>query len=86
MTLSESYWQTILHTVPEFISSNTDIFREFLPNQTIFRVHITQYRHREILPNNIDLFRTHIKQHVHFHSSKHFFESFNEHLNRQNHG
>ena len=32
LTFSESYWQTILHTLPEFISSNTDIFREFLPN------------------------------------------------------
>ena len=27
LTFSESYWQTILHTFPEFISSNTDIFR-----------------------------------------------------------
>ena len=32
LTFSESYWQTILHTFPEFISKNTDIFREFLPN------------------------------------------------------
>ena len=26
----ESNWQTILHTFPEFASSNTDIFIEFL--------------------------------------------------------
>ena len=32
LTFSESYWETILHIFPEFISSNSDIFREFLPN------------------------------------------------------
>ena len=32
LTFSESYWQTILHIFPELTSSNTDIFREFLPN------------------------------------------------------
>ena len=32
LTFSKSYLQTILHTFPEFISNNTDIFREFLPN------------------------------------------------------
>ena len=47
LTFSESYWQTILHTFPEFIPSNTDVFREFLLNEAIvknfFKVHITQY-------------------------------------------
>ena len=49
LTFSESYWETILHTFPKFISSNTDNFRELLPNYTIlktfFRVHITQHWH-----------------------------------------
>ena len=49
LTFSESYWQTILHTFPEFIPSNTDVFREFLLNEAIvknfFKVHITQYWH-----------------------------------------
>ena len=31
LKFSESYWQIILHTFQEFISSNTDIFKEFLP-------------------------------------------------------
>ena len=32
LTFSESSWQIILHTFPEFIPSNSNIFREFLPN------------------------------------------------------
>ena len=32
LTFSESYWLAILHTFLELISSNTDIFREFLSN------------------------------------------------------
>ena len=31
-TFSESCWQKILHTFLEFILTNTDIFRDFLPN------------------------------------------------------
>ena len=30
LTFSESYWQTILHNFPEFISINTDTSRKFL--------------------------------------------------------
>ena len=64
--ISNSY-QTILHTFfqssyqtvtkqyytlfPEFISINSDTFRELLPN-TLFRVHITQCILRELLSNN----------------------------------
>ena len=47
LTLSESYYQTIL-TYFELISNNIQTFTEFLPN-----------------------------------SSKHFFESFSGHLNRE---
>ena len=32
LTFSESYWQTTLHTFLEFMLTNIDIFREFLPN------------------------------------------------------
>ena len=34
LTFSESYWQRILQTFPDFISlsNNTDIFRELLAN------------------------------------------------------
>ena len=32
LTFLESYWYRILHAFPKFISSNTNIFREFLPN------------------------------------------------------
>ena len=53
LTFSESYWQTILDTFPEFISSNTDNFREFLPIlavvKTFFRAHITQYWHFQVV-------------------------------------
>ena len=65
LSFSEIYWQTILHTFPEFISSNPDIFREFLP---FFRVHITQYWYfQRVTTNNIDLFRAHVEQYSHFH-------------------
>ena len=50
LTFSESYWHTILQTVPEFISSNTDIFRELLPNITdLFSAHIKQHSHFHIV-------------------------------------
>ena len=48
LTFSESCWQTILQTFPDFISlsNNTDIFGELLPNNTdLFRAHIKQYSH-----------------------------------------
>ena len=89
LTLLESYWQAILHTFPEFISSNTDIFRGFLPpltkGKTFLRVRITQYWHfqriftyLELLSNSIHTFTELIPS-----RSKNFFESFNGHLNRQ---
>ena len=75
---TKQYWHS--HRVPsklnyskkffsEFISNNTDTFRELLPNNIdIVRAHIKQYSlFTELLPDN----------------SKHFFESFNGNLNRQ---
>ena len=40
LMFSESYWPTILHTFPEFISSNT-----VQNNIDLFRAHIKQYAH-----------------------------------------
>ena len=45
LTFSESYWQTILQTLPDFISlsNNTDIFKEPLPNNIdLFRAYFRQ--------------------------------------------
>ena len=56
---------------PEFISQNTNTLRKLLSHNTdLFRARISNSIHTltELLPNN----------------SEHFFESFNEHLNRQN--
>ena len=56
---------------PEFISQNTNTLRKLLShNIDLFRARISNSIHTltELLPNN----------------SEHFFESFNEHLNRQN--
>ena len=56
---------------PEFISQNTNTLRKVLSHNTdLFRAQISNSIHTltELLPNN----------------SEHFFESFNEHLNRQN--
>ena len=56
---------------PEFISQNTNTLRKLLShNIHLFRTQIWNSIHTttEVLPNN----------------SEHFFESFNEHLNRQN--
>ena len=69
LTFSESYWQTILHTFSELISSNTDIFRELLLKILTYSELISNSIHNftELLPSN----------------NKHFFESSNGHLNRQ---
>ena len=56
---------------PEFISQNTNTLKKLLShNINLFRARISNSIHtlKELLPNN----------------SEHFFESFNEHLNRQN--
>ena len=56
---------------PEFILQNTNTLKMYLShNIDLFRVRISNsiYTLTELLPNN----------------SEHFFESFNEHLNRQN--
>ena len=47
LTFSKSFWLTILHTFWEFISNNTDIFRELLANNTahLSKASIKQYRH-----------------------------------------
>ena len=62
LTFSESHSEAILHTFPEFISSNTDIFIEFFANQSIAKSFQSSYHtdFRELLPKNIDLLRTHI--------------------------
>ena len=41
----ESYLQTILHTFPDFLSNNTDIFRELMVNSIAYisRAYIKQY-------------------------------------------
>ena len=47
LPFSESYWQTIQQTFPDFISlsNNTDIFIELIASNTTHfsRVHITQF-------------------------------------------
>ena len=66
---SESYWQTILHTFPELMLSNTDIFRELLPKVLTYSELISNRIHNftELIPSN----------------NKHFFESSNGQVNRQ---
>ena len=76
--ITESYQQTIPHTFPEFISSNTDI----TVNNTILRVsesyHHTLLTYLELISNYIHTFTELLPN-----SSKPFFESFNGQLNRQ---
>ena len=62
LIFSESHWEKILHTFPEYISSSTDIFIEFFANQSIAKSFQSSYHtdFRELLPKNIDLLRTHI--------------------------
>ena len=72
LTFSERYWQAILLIFPEFVSDNTDIFREFLPKETIVKSFSEFISHntndfRKLLSNNIDLIRAHIKQYLNFH-------------------
>ena len=61
--------QTILlHTFQEFASSNTDTFREVLPNNIDLEIMSNSiHTFTEVLPNK----------------SQHFFESLDEHYNRQ---
>ena len=78
LTFSESYWQRILKTFPDFISlsNNIDIFRELLPNNsTSFQDFISSntdisqgFFHRVSSKLNYSkiFFRVHITQYWHF--------------------
>ena len=49
LTFLESCLQAIIHTFAEFLSSNTEILREVLPNNIdLFRAHVIQYLHKVI--------------------------------------
>ena len=89
LMFSESDCQPILHTFPEFIPINTDIFRELLANNTTnfsrFYTIITQYRHFQRVTDKqftLHFFSVYIKQYWHFQRvpsklkySKNFFQS-----------
>ena len=67
--------------VPSKLNYNKNVFPEFISQNTNTL--------RKLLSQNIDLFRARISNSVHTltellsNNSKHFFESFNEQLNRQ---
>ena len=96
LIFSESYWtilQTILYTFPELASKNTDIFR--VPFKLNYSTNFLQSSYHTILifsENNYQTILTYselISNSIHTfieflaNNSKHFFESFNEHLDRQ---